>query len=664
MTTDTDPDHKGGKLSRALAWLRREIAQETRQVEKRPLFSPTDKDNIAWFWNTYLRKRMGWLFLVLGMILVQGLVYQQFLSLTESGLRVIFEDGQLADLLRVCAIVFVLFMVRAVMSYTVPRLSVYLASQAVQELRQDLIDRLMMLDLEFFERTRPGDIILRLVNQAQGLSVFVGTQTVNAVRDAVTILIVSGYLIYKSAMLFLAAVVILPVILLLIQFVSSRIKEVQARAENAMGAYMGGLEEMANGMRTVKISGQEPNERSRLKKATVEIKDLAVRLQSAQALILPTIDMASAVAYVLVIGGGGYIVLQGTSGMDGASIIAFLLGLVLIFDPARMLAQFFAKLQANLIILDGVRSLHREVPTITDRPGATESFDTGGDIRFEGVSFGYGQGRPLFENLDLSVTGGRTTAIVGATGSGKTTLLSLMTRLYHVETGQVTIGGTPINDIKIRALRGSFSVVAQDIVIFNNSIYENIKYVDPDATDAQIWEAAEAAEIADLMRERGDRELGPKGSQLSGGQKQRIAIARAFLRSAPILLLDEATSALDQRTEDKVKRALARLAKGKTTIVVAHRLSAVVDADWIYVLDAGRVVEQGTHDDLLEKRGLYAGMFEAQKGGYAEKTAANGAGETGPEKTGQGDAGKDGAGKDGAGKGETLEKASGTGTEG
>ncbi|MEM0936342.1 MAG: ABC transporter ATP-binding protein [Pseudomonadota bacterium] len=626
MTTESDQSGQGRDsfARRAWAWLRNEIAQETRSVEKRPLFSPRDRDNIAWFWRSYLKKRMAWLFVVLGMILVQGIVYQQFLALTESGLRVIFEEGQFSDLIRVCFVVFGLFTVRAVMSYAVPRLSIFLASHAVQELRQDLIDRLMILDLAFFERTKPGEIILRLVNQAQGLSAFVGTSTVNAVRDAVTIIIVSGYLIYKSALLFLAALIILPVILLLIQFVSSRIKDVQASAENAMGAYMGGIEEMSNGMRTVKISNQEENETRRLKKSTGEIRDLAVRLQAAQALILPTIDMASAVAYVLVIGGGGYVVLQGASGMDGAAIITFLIGLILIFDPARMLAQFFAKLQANLILLDGVRSLHLEVPTITDKPGALDTFDRSGDIRFEGVAFGYGTEQPLFDALDLVAQGGKTTAIVGATGSGKTTVLSLMTRLYQVETGQITIGGTPINDIRIETLRRSFSVVAQDIVIFNNTIWENIKYVDPHATDEQIWAAAGAAEIAELMRERGDKVLGPKGSQLSGGQKQRIAIARAFLRSAPILLLDEATSALDQRTEDKVKRALGRLSEGKTTIVVAHRLSAVIDADWIYVLDAGRVVEQGAHADLMEKRGLYAGMFEAQKGGYAKKNGGAG----------------------------------------
>ena len=629
MTTETDPDTDGplqGPRAPAaprraspsvLAELgRRLFTRRAKAQKRRPMFAPHDRDNIAWFWNTYLKKRSGWLLLVMGMIIVQGVVYQQFLSLTESGLRVIFEDGQFSDLLRVCAIVTGLFLVRAAMSYAVPRLSVFLAANAVQELRRDLIDRMMILDLAYFERTSPGDIILRLVNQAQDLSKFVGQQTVNAVRDAVTILIVSGYLIYKSWFLFLATVVILPVIVLLMQYVSHRIKEVQASAENAMGAYMGGIEEMANGMRTVKIAGQEENEKGRLKKATEEIKNLSIRLQAAQALVIPSIDLASAVAYVLVIGGGGWIVLQGTGGMDGAGIIAFLLGLVLIFDPARMLAQFFAKLQANLVILDGVRSLHREMPSIVDKPDAVDGFDAGGDIVFDGVTFSYAVDAPLFRDLNITVEGGKTTAIVGATGSGKTTILSLMTRLYNVEDGRITIGGLPINDIRIKSLRSAFSVVAQDIVIFNNTLWENIRYVNPDATDAEIWAAAEAAEIAELIRARGNAKLGPKGSQLSGGQKQRIAIARAFLRSAPILLLDEATSALDQKTEDKVKRALARLGEGKTTIVVAHRLSAVTHADWIYVLEQGRVVEEGRHGDLMARGGLYASMFEAQKTGY------------------------------------------------
>ncbi len=587
-----------------------------RNSDRRRMYSAQDKDNLVWLWRRYLKQKTLWLLVILGLILLQGGVYQQFLKLTENGLRVIFENGSPSDLVRVCLTVFALFAVRGLVSYVVPRLSIWVASDAVQKLRTDLIEHLMTLDLAYFERTNAGEIILRLVNQAQDLSQFVGLQTANAVRDATTVVIVSGYLLYRSPLLFTAAVVVVPIILLMMQLVSKSIKDIMTSAENALGAYMNGIEEMSNGMRTVKISGQEEYERDRLVRATSIIKDLSIRLQSAQALILPSMDLVAAFAYMLVIGGGGYMVLSPDYDMDGAGIITFLLGLALVFEPARSVANFLTRLQANLVILGSVRSLFHERPTIVDKPDALSEFDTAGDIELKNVTFSYDPASPLFEDLNMQLPGGKITAIVGATGSGKTTILSLLARLYNVQGGEISIGGIPINDLKIKTLRQSFSAVAQDIVIFNNSIWENIKYVRPEATDEEIWAAAEAAEIADLIRARGDLPLGPKGSQLSGGQKQRIAIARAFLRSAPILLLDEATSALDQRTEDRVKGALARLSRGKTTIIVAHRLSAITHADLIYVLDVGKVVEQGTHEELMAMGGLYAGMYGAQKESY------------------------------------------------
>ena len=588
----------------------------TPETGKKPLLSTRDRANLSWFWRSYLRRRTGWLIAVFAMLGAQGLVYQQFLALTESGLRVIFENADFGQLLRVCATVFGLFAARAALSYLVPRISVWLASGAARELRRDLIAHLLTLDLAYFERTKSGEIILRLVTQAEGLSSFVSQASVGAVRDAITVVIVAAYLILKSPLLFLAALIVIPVIILMMQVVSRRIRLLQREAQKAMAGYMSGIEEMAGGMRTVKISGQEGRERDRLDAATEDIRRLTIRLQAAQALVLPSIDLVSAFVYVLVIGGGGYMVLSGGYGLDAAGIIAFLLGLVILFDPARRLAQFAAQLQSVMVLLDSVREILDEAPTIHDRPGAHAEFDARADIALAGVGFGYGGGRVLFDGLDMRFQGGRTTAIVGATGSGKTTVLSLLTRLYEVDAGSVTIGGTDIRDLKVRALRSAFSVVAQDIVIFNDTIWENIRYVRPEATEAEIWAAAEAAEIAELIRERGAAPLGPKGSQLSGGQKQRIAIARAILQDAPILLLDEATSALDQRTEEKVKAALERAAKGRTTIVVAHRLSMVTAADWIYVLDAGRVAEQGTHADLMAQGGLYAGMYGAQKTGY------------------------------------------------
>lgn len=581
-----------------------------------PVFSEQDRENIRWFWDNYLKDKTPWLLVVLIAVLIQGVAYQQFLALTESGLRVIFENGDLGELVRVCAIVFMLFSLRGLMAYLSPRLSVWLASNAVLQMRDDMINHLMRLDLAFFERTKSGHIILRLVNQAQELSAFVGQASVNAVRDIVTVLIVSGYLIYLSPQLFLAAILVIPFIIMLILVVSERIKKIQANAEDALGNYMTGIEEMAGGMRTVKISNQEPSERSRMQSAARDIRKLSIRLQAAEALILPSIDLSSAFVYVLVIGGGGYMALNPAYDLDSAGVITFLLGLVLLFDPARMVAQFFTRLQASLIILKGVRSLFRETPTITDIPGAIDEFDTTGDIVLRDVVFGYSENAPLLDNINMTFQGGKTTAIVGATGSGKTTILSLIARLYDIKGGEISIAGQPINELKIRALRNAFSVVAQDIVIFNNSIWENIRYVKPDASDEEIWAAAENAAIADLIRARGAAPVGPKGAQLSGGQKQRIAIARAFLRSAPILLLDEATSALDQRTEQRIRETLSRLTSEKTTIVVTHRLSSVTEADWIYVMEGGQVVEEGTHGELISAGGLYASMYEAQKRGY------------------------------------------------
>lgn len=575
-------------------------------------FNDTDRRNMRWFWNSYLKQKSPWLLLIMVLVLMQGAVYQQFLSITENGLRVIFSKGALADLVQICAMVMLLFIVRATASYIVPRMSTRLAADAVWKLRRDLTNSIVRLDQSYFDKTSSSDLILRLVNQSQELSNFVGQTTINAVRDLSTIVIVSGYLIYKSAYLFFVALIILPIIFLLMQWVSSRIKIIRREAEKALGAYMSNIDEMAGGMRTIKMTGQEDTEVTRMLASAEDIKTLTIRQQIAEALVAPTIDLSSAFVYILVIGGGGYMALSPNFEMDGASIIAFLLGLAIIFDPARLLAQFFTKLQASLILLDSVHSLISADPAIKDAPTATDLEDDTVSIALDKVTFAYDPENRLFKNLSLSFNAGQKTAIVGATGSGKTTILSLISRLYDIDAGEICLNGRPLGSIKLASLRDKFSIVAQDIVIFNKSVMENIRYARPDATEADVIAAAKAARIHDLMIQRGDTPVGPKGSQLSGGQKQRIAIARAFLRPAPVLILDEATSALDQLTEAEVNAAFAELQAGKTTIVVAHKLSSIVDADLIYVLEDGNLIEHGTHSELMKNKAYYFQIFNAQ----------------------------------------------------
>ena len=575
-------------------------------------FSEKDKSNITWFWRRYLKRKTPWLGLILALVLLEGFVLQKFLAITETGLRVIFEQGDIMDLLWICLVVFLIFMVRALVSFVVPTLSVRLASGAVLELRSDLIRHVLYMDQRFFDRTNASDLILRFVNQVEALSQFVGRTTVEAVRDVATIVIISGYLIYKSALLFGVALLLLPIIFLLMRMVSETIKRIQAQSEQALGNYMNTIEEMYGGMRTIKMTGQEAAEVDRMISESGNIKKLAVNLHMAQALVLPSIDLSSAIVYMVVIGGGGYLALSEASALDGASIIAFLLGLVIVFDPARRLSQFFTKLQTSLILLASVRGVLQTQPDVSDEGTASEFTDMRIDITLDDIGFAYEADHKLFDGITLQFKAGQKTAIVGSTGSGKTTLLSLMARLYDLNSGAVLFNGQNIKQFTLKSVREKFSIVAQDVVIFNKSIAENIHYADPTASSDAVRAAAKLARIDDLMVERGDQPVGPKGSLLSGGQKQRIAIARAFLKPAPILLLDEATSALDALTEQKVNASFKDLQAGKTTIVVAHKFSSVVDADHIYVLEAGKLVEQGTHADLMAKAGLYASMFSAQ----------------------------------------------------
>ena len=559
-----------------------------------------------------MRSRAKWLVFVAILIIFQGFVYQQFLVLTESGLRVIFSSGDFDDLILVCLTILLVFSVRAVTSFFIPTISAKLSTAAMFELRHDLTKHILHLPQSYFDKTSSGDLIMRLVNQVQQLSQFVGQISVKAMRDIATVVIVSSYLIYKNFYLFSVALMVIPLIAVLMLAVVKRVRKMQTLSQTAIGKFISNIDEMKNGMRTTKMTGQEEAEKKRVATSAQSIRTYTYKLMRTHALTPPVIDLSSAFVYMLVVGGGGYMALSDQFDMDGASIIAFLIGLVIVFDPARNVAQFFTQLQASFIVLDSICSIF-EVKTEDLTSGKNYVNDTKHiAIKFKNVSFGYNSNSKTLKDISLEFKAGKKSAIVGSTGSGKTTILSLIGRLYDVGSGTITFNGQNIDTLSITSVRDQITIVSQDIVIFDQSIEENILYANPTATREMIFEAAKKAEIDKLLFERKGQPVGPNGSQLSGGQKQRIALARAFLKPAPILLLDEATSALDAVTEASIAKSLNKLGENTTTIVVAHKLSSIKDADTIFVLDDGKLVENGTHSELIKKKKYYANMVNTQ----------------------------------------------------
>ena len=575
-------------------------------------FSKRDKKNLTWFWQSYMRARAKWLVLVLLLIIFQGFVYQQFLVLTESGLRVIFSSGTFSELIWVCLAILIIFTVRAFTSFVIPTISAKLSTSALLELRHDLTQHILRLPQSYFDKASSGDLILRLVNQVQELSTFVGQTTVKAMRDTATVVIVSGYLVYKNILLFSIALVVIPLIAFLMIAVVKRARKMQALNQTAIGKFISNIDEMKTGMRTTKMTAQEEAEAQRISGSANLIRAYTYKLMRTHALTPPVIDLSSAFVYMLVVGGGGYMALSDQFDMDGASIIAFLIGLVIVFDPARSVAQFFTQLQSSLILLESVHSIFDiEAEKLNSGPSYIEN-NKPIAIKLKNVNFNYTSGSETLKNITMDFNPGTKNAIVGSTGSGKTTILSLIGRLYELDSGTISFNGNDISKLSISSVRDQITIVSQDIVIFDQSLEDNIRYANPLATTEMIIEAAKKAKIDKLLLERKDSPVGPNGSQLSGGQKQRIALARAFLKPAPILLLDEATSALDAVTEANISKSLDKLSENTTTIVVAHKLSSIKDADTIFVLDNGSLVEFGTHTELLKKKKYYAKMVNLQ----------------------------------------------------
>jgi subfamily B ATP-binding cassette protein MsbA len=416
---------------------------------------------------------------------------------------------------------------------------------------------------------------------------------------------------------------VFPLAVIPIAHIGRRIRKVTANTQEETGLFTTLLEQTFQGIRVVKSYGMEPYEKSRIAAIVARLYGLTFRAARVRALSSPIMETLGGVAITVVIVYGGYRVIEQAT--DPGSFFSFITALLLAYEPMKRLANLNASLQEGLAGAQRLFTILDIAPGIRERPGAEDLVVKNGAIALDTVTFAYVAGHPALENVSLTVPAGRTVALVGPSGAGKSTILNLIPRFYDVGHGAVTIDGIDVRDVTLASLNANVALVSQEVTLFDDTVRANIAYGRAGASEEEIVEAARHAAAHAFIAELPDgyeTMVGERGVKLSGGQRQRLAIARAMLKNAPILLLDEATSALDTESERQVQAALRDLMHGRTSLIIAHRLSTVMDADIIYVIDRGRVVEHGRHAELLQQNGVYARLYAMQF--FAdEQSAAN-----------------------------------------
>lgn len=513
----------------------------------------------------------------------------------------------------------VVFVAKGAASYGQEVLMSVVGHRIVAEIQRRLYNHLIGADLAFFNRTSPGDLVARFVNDINLLRAAVSNTLVGLGKDALTALALIGVMFYEDWRLAALAFLTFPAAVVPIVRVGRRMRKVSGRTQDHISRLTTLLDETFQGIRYVKAYAMERYEMARAQRTIDDVYRLNVKAARTRNILHPIMELLGGLAIVAVILYGGQQVISANK--DPGSFFAFITALLLAYEPVKRLAKLNANLQEGLAAATRVFNLLDLAPEIRERASAQALQVQGGAIRFDDVSFSYGANVPALRHIDLEIPAGQTVALVGPSGAGKSTVMNLIPRFYDVDSGTLTIDGQDVRAVTLESLRARIALVSQEILLFDDTIRANIAYGRPGADDEEIAAAAKLAGVDSFIAELADgydAMVGPRGARLSGGQRQRIAIARAILKNAPILLLDEATSSLDSESERHVQNALAELMTGRTTLVIAHRLSTVVDADLIYVLESGRIVEAGRHADLLAKNGAYSRLYALQ---FADETA-------------------------------------------
>jgi ATP-binding cassette, subfamily B, bacterial MsbA len=574
-------------------------------------------------WRDSIHRYVGWIFLAILCMAVMAGANAFAAYMMKPIVDDVFVARNEAMLWPVGLMVIGTFVTKGFANYGQSIMMNFVGLRIIADTQNRLFAHLARMDLSFFHSHPTGTLISRFTLDIHLMKVAVSNGLTSFGKDVLSLIGLVGVMFYQDWQLALASFFAFPIAIYPIVRIGRRMRKVTANTQVELGLFTTVLTQTFQGIRMVKSYGMEAYEGSRIGDVVERVFHLNMKAAKIREISRPIMETLGGAAVFVVIIYGGSRVIDGVT--SAGAFFSFLTALLMAYEPMKKLATLNASMQQGMAGAERLYNLLDMQPAITNKPDALALNRISGDIVFEHVNFSYSDEIQALDNISLHVPAGKTVALVGPSGAGKSTILNMIPRFYDVNDGVISVDGNDVRDVTLESLFANVALVSQEITLFDDTVAANIAYGKGGATPDEIEHAARHAAAHEFIIElpQGyDTLVGEQGIKLSGGQRQRLAIARAMLKDAPVLLLDEATSALDTESERHIQSALDELMHGRTTLVIAHRLSTIMDADLIYVIDQGRIAEQGTHAELLARAGLYKKLYELQFTDEASPTLA------------------------------------------